>query len=315
MGREGKIEEFRGDSSEVIVDEAIRFISESKKQNKPSFTVIWFGTPHGPFRASEEDIAAFQNLNQRSRDHYGELVAMDRSIGTLRDALRKLNIADNTLVWFTSDNGGLPRIEGGTTGGLRGHKGSLYEGGIRVPGIIEWPAQIKNARVTNYPAVSMDIAPTVVSITGVNSNKFTQPVDGVDLSPLFKTSLQRRTQKIPFAYRDRMAVVDNELKLIRKRIRKTGQWSHELYDLSKDPGEQNNLFDHSKPESIELNRWLDQFENSLKNSLEGNDYPEGHVLPNNPKPTKWTELKKLERYFEDWKQRPEYRGYLKNWKK
>ena len=74
---------------------------------------------------------------------------MDRSIGTLRKDCENLRIADNTLVWFCSDNGGLPKITPETVGGLRGFKGSLYEGGLRVPAIVEWPAHIKNPRITS----------------------------------------------------------------------------------------------------------------------------------------------------------------------
>ena len=76
------------------------------------------------------------------------MVAMDRSIGTLRKGLRDLRIADNTLVWFNSDNGGLQNIKPDTVGGLRGNKGTVFEGGLRVPCVIEWPAVIKKSRIT-----------------------------------------------------------------------------------------------------------------------------------------------------------------------
>ncbi len=161
MSRMGKFEEFQGDSSEIIVAEALKFMEQSQQKDKPFFTVIWYGSPHSPWVASEQD--QIKGETQRSANHHGELVAMDRSIGTLRAGLRKLGVADNTLVWFCSDNGGLKGVGHDSVGGLRGNKGSLWEGGIRVPGIIEWPSGIK-PRVTSHPASTMDILPTLVDL-------------------------------------------------------------------------------------------------------------------------------------------------------
>ncbi len=142
LSRLGEFEDFTGDSSEVVVDQAIEFIQKQLPSGSPTFTVIWYGTPHSPFKASAADMVGFEGLNEPSRHHYGELVAMDRSIGTLRNGLRKLGIERNTLVWFCSDNGGLPKIKPTTVGPLRGYKGSVYEGGLRVPAVIQWPARI-----------------------------------------------------------------------------------------------------------------------------------------------------------------------------
>ena len=125
MSRNGKIEEHTGDSSEIIIGEALKFIQTKTAAQQPFFTVIWYGTPHDPWVADDADKKAFTLLSEKAQEHYGELVAMDRSIGTLRKGLRKLGIAKNTLVWFSSDNGGLPRFDPPTTGGLRGFKGCL----------------------------------------------------------------------------------------------------------------------------------------------------------------------------------------------
>ena len=111
MSRQGEFEEFQGDSSEIIVKEALRFMGEQVRSKQPFFTVIWYGTPHSPWMALQRDAKPFQGLNENSRNHYAELRAMDRSIGTLRSGLRKLKIEKETLVWFSSDNGGLPKID------------------------------------------------------------------------------------------------------------------------------------------------------------------------------------------------------------
>ena len=158
LGRPEGFAEFTGDSSDIIVAEALKFIARIRAAGKPSFTVIWYGSPHHPASAADADKAAFAPLDRTAQNHYGELVALDRSIGTLRQGLREMGLARNTLVWFCSDNGGLKDITPGTVGGLRDFKGSLYEGGLRVPAIIEWPAAIRTPRITRYPAGIVDPA-------------------------------------------------------------------------------------------------------------------------------------------------------------
>ena len=167
MSRNGKFEEFKGDSSEIIIEETLQFITEQNEKETPFFCVVWYGTPHVPFMSLEKDRSRFADLDESSRDHYAELKAMDRSIGTLRKGLRDLSIEKNTLVWFMSDNGGLPKINPVTTGGLRGFKGSLYEGGIRVPCVIEWPQGISKPKKTNFPAGAVDIFPTISEIVSL----------------------------------------------------------------------------------------------------------------------------------------------------
>ena len=208
MGREGKLEAFEGDSSEIVVEEALEFIERKTKGDQPTFTVIWFGTPHSPFVATDEDKEAFSKLDEKSQNHYGELVAMDRSIGALRKGLRDLGIEKNTLVWFNSDNGGLDKIEPGTVGGLRGNKKSLYEGGVRVPCIIEWPAEITKARITEYPAVTMDLFPTIADIVGLPDSALLQPNDGISIRALFKKEIGSRSQAIHFRHTGRGAMID-----------------------------------------------------------------------------------------------------------
>ena len=101
-------------------------------------------------------------MNQ-SQHHYGELVAFDRSLGVLRKTLKDLGLEKNTILWYCSDNGGLRNISPPTVGGLRGYKTTIWEGGLRVPAIIEWPKVIK-PKVTQFPASTMDIFPTIADI-------------------------------------------------------------------------------------------------------------------------------------------------------
>ena len=153
LSRNGEILEFEGDSSEVIVTAALEFIAKAQEKGQPFFAVIWDGSPHNPYVATDADRAQFGELEEWAQHLHGELVAFDRSIGVLRQGLRDMNLADNTLVWYTSDNGGSSNAEPDPVGGLRGRKGDMWEGGLRVPGIIEWPAK-KRRRLTRKNASS-----------------------------------------------------------------------------------------------------------------------------------------------------------------
>jgi arylsulfatase A-like enzyme len=308
MSRQGEFVELEGDSSELIVDEALRFIGQQVQRNLPSLSVIWYGTPHSPFMAAEADLKPFMELEKQSRHHYGELVALDRSIGTLRHGLRELGIAEHTILWYCSDNGGLPKITPSTTGGLRGFKGSLYEGGLRVPAIVEWPDGIPDPRVTQYPAVTMDIVPTIADIVGLPAESRLQPQDGVSLLPLFRNELPRRTQSIPFQCLGNTALLDNNLKLI--HIGKTD--TYELYDLTADPAETTNLLETAAADAERMIKAMQQMQASITRSVAGEDYAERRLLPGDPQPRFWTEVPEYAPWFPQWKLRPEYRSRLKS---
>lgn len=308
MSRQGTFEEFTGDSSEIIVDEALKFITKKVSEDSPFMTVIWYGTPHSPFVADDKDKAKFADLDKSSANHYGELVAMDRSIGTLRRGLRNLKIADNTLFWFCSDNGGLPKISPETVGGLRGFKGSVYEGGLRVPAVIEWPGRIAKPRISNYPACTMDILPTLLEVTHTTPLQPLPVLDGESLVKLFDIELPRRHRPIGFRHTERSALVYNEFKLV-KPDAKTD--TLELYNLSTDVSEANNLIeelpDVAAKMKVEWTRW----NKSVDASVAGADYPEKKIVPADPGPRYWDRLDLYKPWFAEWKKRPEYKGRLK----
>lgn len=306
MSRVGKFEELQGDSSEVAVAEAVKFLSKHHDTGKPTFTVIWFGSPHSPFKALADDKEGFRDLNEASANHYGELVAMDRSLGVLRSSLRSLNMADNTLLVFCSDNGGLPGIKPETVGGLRGNKGTVFEGGIRVPGVIEWPAVIK-PRVTNYPACVMDLFPTVTEIVGLPENAMTKPLDGISLKPLFDKELGERSSPIGFRYQAKRALVTDRYKLLTGNL---AGGKFELYDLIADAKESQDL-SQEKPEVFaSMKQQLLAWNASVNTSFAGKDYAEGRLSPPDPEPVNWYDLPQYQPHLADWKQRWEFKGYL-----
>ncbi len=309
LSREGEFEEFTGDSSEIIVDEALKFIAEKSKEERPSFSVIWYGTPHDPMVASDEDRKPFADLPEKFQHQYGELVAMDRSIGAMRKGLRELGIEENTIIWFCSDNGGLSPFGPETVGGLRGWKNTMYEGGLRVPGIVEWPAVITEARITEFPAGTFDMFPTIAEITGLGEESMIAPIDGISIRQLFEKEIDKRESPLGFRHNERGVIIDNNFKFLLQ------EGKSELYDLSKDFKEENNLAG-TKPDLLKkmTAKW-DQWNQSVEQSVKGSDYPSGKVDPNQPERRFWTDEAGYQPYLSDWADRPEYSSRLKPQKK
>ena len=194
LSREGVAVQMHGESSIVTVDAAIEFIRKHASSDRPFLSVVWFGSPHAPHRALPEDCALYPDQEEHLQNFYGEITAMDRAVGKLRNELRTLNIHQNTILWYCSDNGGLKNI--GSTGG-RANKGSTYEGGLRVPAILEWPACVPKPRTTNMPCGTSDIYATLLDVTGVKVPN--QPVlDGISLMPLLQESMDCRPEGIGF---------------------------------------------------------------------------------------------------------------------
>lgn len=130
MSDKGKVVEVNGEGSQVAVDAAIRFMRDAAKRKQPFLAVVWFGSPHEPHEALDADREPYRDQPENMQHFYGELTAMDRAIGNLRKELRNLNIAENTLLWYNSDNGA---IKEGSTGGLTGRKAALEEGASGCP--------------------------------------------------------------------------------------------------------------------------------------------------------------------------------------
>jgi arylsulfatase A-like enzyme len=193
LSREGVAVRLQGESSLIAADAAIDFIRAQAKASRPFLAVVWFGSPHGPHRASDADRAAYAAQGAKA-DFLGEIAGLDRAVGKLRAELRTLGIERNTLFWYCSDNGGLPNL--GVTGG-RAAKGSIYEGGLRVPGILEWPARIPAPRTTSVPAGTVDLYPTLLEVAGAKPDA-QPPLDGVSLVPLLDGAMPVRPRAMGF---------------------------------------------------------------------------------------------------------------------
>jgi arylsulfatase A-like enzyme len=194
LSREGVAVQTKGESSMVTVDAALEFVRKHARTPQPFLAVVWFGSPHGPHRAIEQDRALYGDQKEKFQHFYGEITGMDRAFGKLRRELRTLGIHENTILWYCSDNGGLPGV--GATGG-RANKGKVYEGGLRVPAIIEWPARIDGHRVTKVPCNTVDIYPTLLEIAGVRMED-QPPLDGVSLTSLIAGRMKSRPKPMGF---------------------------------------------------------------------------------------------------------------------
>ncbi|MCY2953763.1 MAG: sulfatase-like hydrolase/transferase [Planctomycetota bacterium] len=274
----GKNVKVKGDGSDAIVAEALKFIGRLTQMKKPFLVLIWFGSPHAPHKPLSADLQAAGGSG-----YYGEIVGVDRAMGTLRRGLRQLGIADNTLLWFCSDNGGWidPKAPNanGTNAGLRGRKGDMWEGGIRVPGLIEWPSHIKRPVVTEVPASTSDIYPTIVDILNLTVPDQVLPLDGISLVPLLDGRMKQRPKPMGFwQYAEGRPTFntdsgpsawnDNQYKLS-----KLGPSRYELYDVVADISEKTNLAAAYPEIVVRMKAELENWQQSVLRSYRGADYP------------------------------------------
>jgi arylsulfatase A-like enzyme len=263
-------ENLEGDDSRIIMDRVIPFIENATKKEKPFFTVIWFHTPHLPVLTSEKYRNLFSDYSEDIQHFYGAVYAMDEQIGRLREFLKKQKVYNNTVLFFTSDNGPegkqRKRRTQGTAGIFKGRKRSLYEGGIRVPGIMTWPAKIKKNITTDIPFSTLDYFPTVMEIVGF-SDKGT-PIDGVSIVPFLNGKMKKRPVSIGFESRNQQAFMNN-----RYKIYSNDKGEHfELYDIIADPTETTDIAPEHPEVVLQLSQQLLHWRESCKNSFNGKDY-------------------------------------------
>jgi arylsulfatase A-like enzyme len=195
LSRQGRAVQTQGESSRVTVDAALEWIREQAAEDRPFLAVVWFGSPHDPHRASEEFRKLYADQPEALQHFYGEISGMDHAFGLLRDALGEIGIRENTILWYTSDNGALPKV--GSSGKYRGKKGAIYDGGLLVPAILEWPERIGSPRVTKTRTNTTDIYPTLIEIAGVTVEE-QPPLDGISLIPLINGKMESRPKPMGF---------------------------------------------------------------------------------------------------------------------
>jgi arylsulfatase A-like enzyme len=277
--RNGRAEKSKGYCETAIMDEALKFIRASVTGKKPFLAVIWNMAPHDPHLAPDDCRAFYAHLPEAEQHYWGMITAIDREVGRLRRELRALGVAENTLVFFSSDNGGTRYSSAHDP--FQGGKGGLFEGGLRVPGIIEWPAHIPQGRLSDIPVNLMDSFPTCLAAAGAPAP---EGLDGLNLLPLIAGEWRERPAPMAFHFLDQnwqsnmvrkpdfftsighygFAVVDNRWKLIASARGDAVR----LFDVVEDVGEKKDLA-AAKPEVVKrLQDWRTQWWTSVVTDLQ-----------------------------------------------
>jgi len=221
--------------TDALSNEAVRFIEKNKDDH--FFLYLAYNAPHTPLQATEKYLKRFKNIKNKKRRTYAAMVSsVDDGVGKILNKLEELNIENNTIVFYLSDNGGPEKHNGSDNGPLREGKGSLYDGGIHVPFAIQWPSVIPAGKKYDKPVISLDIFATVIKYAGVNPKN--KP-DGVDLIPY----LTGKDNSYPHEYlfwrkfdKKAYAVRNKEMKLVNAQ----GS-TDELYNITNDIGEHNQV--------------------------------------------------------------------------
>ena len=255
----GKMEGF---SAQIVANEFVKWMKESRKHGEPFFITVWFHEPHGPVNSDPEFIKRYKNLKDDPSlcQYLANITQIDDAVGTIVKSLKEAGVYDDTMIWYTSDNGPAGKHEYGTfnksdspygssryrgsNGGLRGRKLDTHEGGIRVPGIISWPNGLKNAGVSlgtilSEPIIGSDVFPTMLEIAGVPLPK-DRKFDSASILPLLQG--QKFTRPRPLYWRNifykfQVALRDKAWKIVSTPNRT----EFELYNLNLNQKETSDL--------------------------------------------------------------------------
>ena len=238
----------KGFSNTILVDEAIGWL-DTRLQEQPFCLAVWFHSPHEPIATPQEYVSPYASRAKPEQAlYFGNVSHMDHEVGRLLSKLATERLTENTFVFFTSDNGPetLNRYQGaarsyGSAGNLRGMKLSLYEGGIRVPGIVRWPGHTTPGSTSSEPVINTDLLPTLCELAGVPTPT-DRDLDGVSWLPLLNGKQLNRKEPLYWHYPNalgdfKIAVRQGDWKLLATKDRSR----YELYNVAADPKESREL--------------------------------------------------------------------------
>ena len=239
--------------TEMVSEKAVEKIREMNESDAPFMMYVAYNAPHYPMHAPRKYLDRFPHLPWDRRIMAAMLSAVDDGVGQITDELKRLGIYEDTIIFFQSDNG--PSREsrnwmdgrgdpyyGGLPGGLKGHKFSLFEGGIRVPGIFSWPGHIPAGQVIDEPCAAMDVFPTLLTIAGGDPAKY--ELDGLDISDVLMNGGKTPHEEIYWEMEMQTAIRQGNYKLVLDGQLIEGEPPQDpvfLSDLSVDPSETTNL--------------------------------------------------------------------------
>lgn len=266
----------QGESSIVTVDLALDFIKPRAERKQPFFVQICFGSPHAPHKATEEFKKLYAQLPEKEQDLWGEISGLDAAVGKLRAALRDMKIADNTLLWFVSDNGGITKVSGIE------RKGRI---GSRTIGLLEWPAKLPKPMHTEIPVCHTDMYPTVLDIAGVSLEH--QPViDGISILPLIEGKMESRPKALGFTNGGYASKEDPSLCKPMTGVwiegdymlrydppgKRRNEETLQLFNLRNDPNQEKDIADQHQDKVTAMREALLTWRESVKASFAGKDY-------------------------------------------
>ena len=221
-------------TTDTFTREASAFIDRHAKE--PWFLYLTYNSVHTPMHATEKYLSRFKNVtDERRRAYCGMMSAMDDGIGEVLKKLDENRLTENTLVFFVSDNGG-PPANGSTNGPLRGNKAQTWEGGIRVPYLVQWKGTLPAGKTYDQPVIQLDFHPTALAAAGVEAKNTN--FDGVNLLPYLQNKVTTPPHEtLYWRFGQQMAIRHGNYKLVKA----VGNDKPELYDLAADIGESKDL--------------------------------------------------------------------------
>ena len=280
-------ENLEGCDSRVLMDRAIPFIERAVENGEQFLTTIWFHAPHSPVVAGPEYRAMYSEYSEDEQHYYGCITAIDDQVGRLYHALEAWGVADNTMIWFCSDNGPEGRTgrngrHRGSAGGLRGRKRSLFDGGVGVPALLHWPGHAEAGRTVEMPCSTLDYFPTIAEVMGYEMPD-NRPIDGISLLPVIEGNMTERPTPIPYRFNSpknamfdapTISMIDNRYKCLTNLSR---DGSEDLcFDMIEDRAETTNLANEQRERMRQTRETLRQWLRSCEASHNGGDYDEAY---------------------------------------
>ncbi len=239
--------------TDAFAKESVAFIE--RQRSRPFFLYLPFNAVHSPMEVTPDRMKRFDDIEQERRKKFAAmLTALDEAVGQVRKALEDAGATQNTLVFFLSDNGGPTRETSSQNGPLRGTKSQVWEGGVRVPFLLSWPAgEIPAGAACSQPVVSLDIAATVLAAAGVAVAPTSPPLDGVNLLPLVRGGCTTVAHEAIFwRFGDQWAVRKGDWKLLLARENGKVIDAPRLFNLHDDIAEARDLAAQMPEKIVEL---------------------------------------------------------------
>ncbi|WP_405293646.1 sulfatase-like hydrolase/transferase [Algibacter sp. Ld11] len=226
--------------TDALSREAVRFVKDASKKEKPFFLYLAYNAPHTPLQAKEEDMKVFDGIKDKDRRTYAGMVyAVDRGVGQIVKTLKEINQFENTLIVFLSDNGGRTD-KGANNTPLRGVKGDTYEGGFRVPMFFHWPNKVAAGVHFDYPVSALDFYPTFASLANAEISK-EKELDGKNIWNDLSNKKAPYSREPIFAMRHRSGFSDVGVRQDEWKATKAYNGSWKLYNVDNDISEEKDL--------------------------------------------------------------------------